>query len=198
MNGVLVVLVGFCLIFGEALFAWKDSFLTVAQMRARGLISGIPLLGHGGIWSDALMLTPMLAIITYKYANQWSAKSILLAAVVSLVFTIIMCVVWVKGGFTTPESLTHDGTLTIAGWLHAVYMLGALAIILLFYFATSRLTSTPVIIVSLILAAHVVIANHIPLSLIGPDWYNGRNYRDLSTWAMVIVIWGALTWRIIS
>lgn len=198
MNGILVVLAGFCLILGEVLFASVDSFLTVAQMRTRGLTNGIPLLGHGGIWSDALMLTPMLAIITYKYANQWSTKSILLMVIVSLVITRLMCAIWIKSGYAMPESLTHDGMLTIAGWLHAVYMLGALAIILLFYFATSCLTSTPVIIVSLILAAHVVIASHIPLSLIGPDWYNSRNYRDLSTWTMVIMIWGTLTWRIIS
>lgn len=197
MNGILIGLIGYFLILGEALFAWKDSFLTVEQMRNRGLANGIPLLAHGGILGDAIILTPMLSWLVYKYSDQWKVNGVIDMAVVSAVITIAMCFIWVKFGLITPEALTHDGILTVAGLFHGLYMTGALAIILLTFFYT-QLTFVPAVIISLVLGMHLIIGNHIPLSFLKFRWYAGQNYRDIPTWLQIAVLWGLMAWRCIK
>ncbi|MGB2790987.1 MAG: hypothetical protein WBC29_00335, partial [Candidatus Moraniibacteriota bacterium] len=93
--------------------------------------------------------------------------------------------------------LTHGGAMTIAGYIHAVYMAVALAIIVLFFFysGVSREAAT---VVAMVLAIHVIYGTHITLGLYAPSWYPDRPHKQLITWVIVLVCWGALIWRCVT
>jgi hypothetical protein len=197
--GVIIGLLCYFLILGEGVCARADNFLTVTQMKDGGITNGIPLLGHGGILSDAILLTPMMIFVVRNYSNQWSGWSIICASVVSVIITAVMHIMWVKGAVLMPEALTHDGKLTEAGGFHAGYMMIALVIIVLFYFATESISREHIIAISVLLAIHLVVGTHVPLSLLARfgaiDWYSGRNYRDPATLGLIAFVWGILIRR---
>lgn len=194
MNGLYIGLIGYLLIVSEIICAWNDNFLFPEQMIRRGLKHGIPLAAHGGIWGDWLIITPMIVIITQAYSSQWSLTQISAMLSVSAMVTISMCLMWIHLGKTTPESLSHNGLLTLAGFIHAIYMIIALTIILLFFFY-SNIALWHMIIIAIILGFHIIIGNHIILSLVSPPWYKGKNHRDLSVWSQLAVIWILMAWR---
>lgn len=196
--GILVAVLGLLAVFGEAYFANEDSFLTVAQMRAKGFQRGIPLLAHAGVWGDLIILTPLLSVLIGLHGNLWSASDIAVASAIGVVITIGMGFLWVKGAENgLPESLTHGGAMTIAGYIHAVYMAAALAIIVLFFFYSGA-SREAAMVVSVVLAIHVIYGTHIALGLYAPSWYPDRPHNQLVTWITVLVCWGALIWRCVT
>jgi len=201
INAVLIVPLGcYYMIFCEFESSAADRFLTVRQMRSRGVDYGIPLIGHLGIWSDIILLTPLLSFIAYQYGQQWSFEAIMMAAIPALIITMIIARVWVRGGRVVPEALTHDGRMTNAGLWHASYTVAALTVLFLFYFATD-LRSAPVATVSWLLAIHVFLGSHIPLSLMRYysrmhfRWYRWPTYEEFYVWLVLWLIWAFLAWR---
>jgi hypothetical protein len=93
---VIVVVAGLLLIVAQVIAAYMDSFLTVAQMKAKGFEKGLPLLYHAGIWGD-LIITPVLAYIVANHASEWHRSDIVLAHVISVVAIIGFGFLWVFG-----------------------------------------------------------------------------------------------------
>lgn len=196
-QGILVLLMGLLAVVGQVYFAYEDKFLTVAQMQARGFgfVKGLPLVAHAGIWGDLIILTPLLAVIVGLYADHWSMSNIVTTAVIGVIVTIGMGFVWVKAAeHGLPEAHTHDGRITVAGFIHAVYMAAAIAVIGLFFFY-SDISQKAATVVAVILAVHVIYGTHIVLGLIAPSWYPDRPHKQVLTWVIVFVCWGALVWR---
>jgi hypothetical protein len=192
---IMVIMFGIFSVMMQVLFAYYDSFLTVKQMQSRGIMQGIPLIAHAGIWGDLIFITPLLAYIVNSYRNMWSLHDILLALAISGVVTIGMSILWVKGAEKgLPEAHTYEGKVTPAGYWHALYMFFAVMIIILFYFF-SDITRTAASIVSIILGVHVFYGTHIVLGLIGPSWFSNRPHKQPITWATVGICWLLLAWR---
>lgn len=72
-----VVLGGYC--------ASLNSFLTVGQMRARGINHGLPFIAHLGMWGDLFIITPLVAIIVSRYSEKWSMGNVILASVIAII-----------------------------------------------------------------------------------------------------------------
>ena len=191
---IVVFFVGSILVVAQVLAAFLDSFLTVTQMRMKGFEKGLPLLYHAGIWGD-LLITPVLAYIVAAHASEWHRNDIVIAHVIGVVLIVVMGLVWVNGAKNgLPEAHTYGGKLTVAGWIHAVYFIEAIAGIILFFFF-SKISQTEAELVAAFLAIHVVYGTHIFLGLAAPEWFPNRPHKDPVTWAVIGVSWTALIWR---
>jgi hypothetical protein len=179
----------------QGIFAYNDNFFTVTQMRAKGFEKGVPLLYHLGIWGDFLILTPLMSYIVAKYGDQWQTKEIYSSGIIGIVSIIVLGFIWAKSAqHGLPESHTYGGKITAAGFVHAVYFVVVLAVIILTFFYTA-ISQEAAIIIAVILGLHVVYGTHMVLGLIGPSWYSDRPHENPLTWAIILVSWGLLLWR---
>jgi len=179
----------------QAIFAYNDSFLTVAQMQAKGFAKGLPLLYHGGIWGDFVFLTPLLAYLFAKYNGQWNERDILKSSAIGTVAIMVMGFIWVKAAQNgLPEAHTYNGGVTMAGSIHGMYFVVAITIILMTFFHTA-ISKKAATIIAVILGLHIVYGTHIVLGLIGPAWYTDRPHENPVTWITILVSWALLFWR---
>ena len=192
---VVMAIFGLVMVGAQVLCANNDSFLTVQQMQARGFKNGLPLMWHAGIWGDFVILTPLLAYIVARYADQWYRADIIISLAIGIVAIIGFGFMWINGAkHGLPEAHTHGGHMTGAGFFHAIYFVVAIAVILLVFFHT-EISQKAASVIAVILGIHVVYGTHIMLGLIAPPWYPDRPQSNPVTWAIVLVSWGLLAWR---
>lgn len=166
--GIAVVLIAELLVAAGAAAAYKDKFFFVRQMKERGFEKGFPFVIHGAMWSDLFIISPLVGFLVAAYASQWSVESWVIAGVAGMLVSLALhFFVYLKG--TLPGSHGYNGNLTTAGWIHVVYTALALQIIALFYFATTSIDHTHLLITSILLALHL------PTGLIGQLWANKRH-----------------------
>lgn len=192
--GIAIALIGTALVIGQIISAYRDSFLTVRQMKSRGFPEGIPLLYHGGIWGDAFVLTPLLAYIAMEYGKSWNDIVVIsIATIFSLTVTIFMVHLWVNNSRSgLPEAHACKGKLTTAGLLHAIYMAVAVLIIMLFFSYLSNAPFWTIIAVTAILGFHVIYGTHIVLGWCKPKWYPERPHQQSFVWIVVGGSWATL------
>lgn len=134
-----------------------DGFLTRAQMLwVHNSAKGYSFMEHGGMWADALIVTPLLAYLmaSYKFAYASTGSMTFLGAV-SALWILLATKVYAPAGAEMPEAHAHDGYVTVAGWLHVLYAAVATWIVALVYvpnMAEPPISSTDVIITSVALS----------------------------------------------
>jgi hypothetical protein len=155
----------------------------------------IPYIWHGGIWADWTVITAV-CYIAGQYANRWTSHDILVCVTVSAVLSAIMHVAYcyvcpIAGHLVDPRLGTGLARLTWGGWYHALYFVGVLSVILLFYLYTP---DAPRLAMSLALTAFV------PLAVWQPGWYTAKvmsltntGHIDAAGWVQAIAIW-AVVW----
>jgi hypothetical protein len=161
------------MVIAQGMAADRDGFCTSKQLKKRG-IQGLPFAYHGGMWADAFLFGPLVARLVEKYHHEWSVLAWILAFLLGTALSVVMHMMYIWGGRELPEAHTHDGKLTIAGWIHFMYMTLGFTIILLFYVGTDR-TPLATMVVSGLLLIHVTIGIHLPLRAwvkkAKPVWY---------------------------
>jgi len=181
-------------IFGVLLggiFAYDNHFLTVSQMKMRGIERGLPFIAHGGMWGDLLIVTPIAGMMVYYHGEQWTLLQIIICSIGGVVASGLMHQLYLSSAF--PEAHIKNHKLTEAGMVHVVYMAGMLSIMFLFYFCTGHVSPSLVITSSILLTIHIMFGNHIPLGLWRPTWY-GRK-PDMTAYVTVMVTGIVLAWR---
>lgn len=164
----------------QIMFAWTDSFLTPTQM-LRVTSQGLPFSGHGGMWGDFFFISALAAVIIATYGAEWSGMEIVLAGAIGFAVSYVMHETYKKGPYL--EAHVQHGHLTAAGWVHLVYMAGALAVIGLYYVSAPY---TPWMwLASALLILHTVAGTHVILGLMRPTWYPGRPLQNPQTWAAI-------------
>lgn len=179
----IVLAAGFLLLYLQALAAHDDKMLTPAQMQAAGVKEGLPFSAHGGMWGDAV-LTLWLAFLVFAFGENWNLYTWGVAAVIGGATSAAMHEQYRRG--TIREAHVKHNMLTTAGYLHFVYMWGAIAILVLFYLFTPNAASQVTWATTILLVVHVVVANHFVLGLLAPPWYPGRPFKSLIGWATVL------------
>lgn len=128
---------------------------------------------HGGMWSDLLLL-PIANAVTLPHltVGPWIAGAVLLSAMASG---------WVHYHWYRSWSTSHScehmwpcrpaGTwyrdLSVAGWLHVLYVTGELTILI--GFLIHPMPDATVLVVAAVFTIHV------PIGLLQPRWFlNGR------------------------
>lgn len=184
------------LVIGGALAAYRDSFFFVSQMKKRGFTQGFPFVIHGGMWSDFFIISPLIAFLTYQYADQWSAAEWVVAGIIGMIISLLLhFLVYIKGSL--PGSHGYGGKTTIAGWLHILYTGLALAVLALFYFSTSGIHRDVLTIVSVILALHpfTPLVGQALANKYGPEWFPENPLTTPAIWIALLVIWLFIIWR---
>ncbi len=161
----LVVLVQFPL-------AWLDCLLTPRQMQKLWGRQGIPLLYHGAMPSDSIIISPLVAYLVAMHGNEWIPEQIFSMGLLGLIVCGALHHSWMKSKF--PEAHMSEGTLLITGWVHAFYLWVNLSVIGLYYSGAMRMDQMPELcVVSGLLVLHVILANHAVLRWWKPEWYPG-------------------------
>jgi hypothetical protein len=179
----------------QAYYSWRDQMLTPAQMRSHGISQGLPFLAHGGMWSDATLFAALMATIINAYGNQWKLLQCGVALSIGLAGSSIMH--WgVYADNVLPETHVRDGAITTPGIVHFFYMAAGIAVTILFYTCTARLTRKAALSVSALILTHVVIGTHVPLriwaKLVRPGWYPEQSVFDSTNAVTIVGIFGAL------
>ncbi len=172
---------GEALVVLQALFSWFDGMLTPTQMRASGYDKGLPFLGHGGMWSDVVIVSPLIAAAVALYGATWSPDHIVVAVFVGLVCSILMHLTYL--GAKYPEAHVQFGELTTAGMVHVFYMAVAFAVLFLLYFGTVPLPASWFLwMTSVLLVIHIAVGTHVVLGIVKPTWYAGDPLHSWGTW----------------
>lgn len=137
-----------------ALSSHFDLFFSKGEMIRAGYDYGTPFNMHGGMWGDVILISPLMALI-WTWQAEWKNSATLCCLIIASMVSALMHISYRKGGLLVPNWAAHDGKLTFAGKIHQIYMAGALALILLFYFATPGLSVNAILITSGILAVHI-------------------------------------------
>ncbi len=151
----------------SAAAAWREN----CWVRRPGLDMGF--VDHGGMWGD-LILLPIAngVIVPHLTIGPWIAPAVIVATLAS---------VWVhqhwhcrnggrrEGGHSRehmwpsrPKGTWH-GDLSRAGWLHVLYVIGELSILI--GFLAHSIPSAVVLVVAAVLTIHV------PIGLLQPRWF---------------------------
>lgn len=164
--------------------AYIDNWLTVRQMKDAGDEQGLPLIWHLGIWSQALIVTPLLGFIVERYGAQWSLGYRMLALLAVSPLSIAMCLTYVHDEI--PGAFGGKGRVTPATAVLCAYMTVALAILFLFFFATRGVESKHAIPIMWLLMIHVVVGTHTVLKIWAPTWFPSMPAVDQPT----ALVWG--------
>lgn len=164
----------------QGCFASRDVILTRRQMLS-WTRTGLPFLAHGGMWGDALLISPLVAAVVAYSGGQWSWKRVAVAVLVGLAASFAMHETYQR--IPWPEAHVYSRHLTEAGWVHLVYMAAVIAALLLYYFDAQY---TPLMwLVSAFLVLHIAVGNHVVLGLVRPAWYPGRPLQNVQTWVTI-------------
>jgi hypothetical protein len=135
--------------------------------RRPGLAMGFA--DHGGMWDDMILLPIANAVITPHLAEgRWIVAAVVLATAAS----VFVHIHWYRGhrDSHSPEHMWPSrpfGTwlrdLSIAGWLHVLYVIGELSLLVGFL-----LHPMPPAVVALVTAIFTI---HVPIGLLQPRWF---------------------------
>jgi len=136
-------------------------------VKRTGLAMGFA--NHGGMWDD-LILLPIAnaAIVPHLTVGGWLAPALAVATVAS----IVVHVHWYRGHrvLHSPEhmwpSRPHGSwlrDLSMAGWLHVLYVTGELALLAGFLVHSMPLTT--------VLVVTAIFTIHVPIGLLQPRWF---------------------------
>jgi hypothetical protein len=122
------------LILAQFIEAGLDKFGTRKQLKARG-VDGYCFTQHGGMLSDVIIVSPIVAYILSKHwFDLFGWRSILIGAI-DIVVVLKLLSVYRVWSVKTPEAHAHNGKITIAGWIHTVYAVIGIWTVAMFYFA---------------------------------------------------------------
>lgn len=181
----------------QAFLAYEDRFLTVSQMRQRGIDQGLPFAWHFAMWSDLVIISPLAAYLIGQYHRRWSLPSMLASLAIGLVSSGFLH--WLYSHSGMPEAHVQNHALTAAGMVHAIYMCIAFSVFLQFFLFTQDVAPRVLGVVSVLLLIHVFIGTHMVLGILNiafpQDWYPGQPLRSILGWATIVALAAGVLWR---
>jgi hypothetical protein len=173
--------------------AWREG----NWRRRPGLAMGFA--DHGGMWDDVILLPfANAAIVPYLTIGPWLIATLALSAAAS----IAIHVHWYRGDRDThsPEHMwpgrphgTWHLDLSVAGWLHVLYVIGELTLL-----GGFLVHDMPRLVVLLVAAIFTI---HVPIGLLQPRWFVTGRLASLAEqplllpclvmlWLVVAIKWG--------
>lgn len=163
--------------------------LTKKQTIKNGFLGSHSCLSHTGVWGDVLLI-PWLAGIIFTYHDGWGFGDWFWLGLITTLTTMLFHAIWARAGILD-HNIAKKDHLTVAGWLHFIFMSAMLTLVALFYFATEDISNDHMFWVSLLLGAHVT------LSTMVLEWKR-MGKPTLMGVSTTVVVWSILGWRYFS
>lgn len=174
----------------QVVLAYRDHFLTVSQMRERGISDGLPFMWHFGMWGDLFIVSPLAAYVTGRYWHRWRSRWMLLSLAVGLLVSCLLS--WTYTLSVLPEAHVQNHQLTATGVWHLFYMAAALAVFVQFFFLTERVSRRCLGIVSMLLLANLLFGTHMVLGIgktvVPLDWWSARPLKSAVGWTILATV----------
>jgi hypothetical protein len=166
---MLCYLVLSCLfVLAEFAFAYWDGYAFPWQVRASAPHPAVFLdfSRHAGMWSDFLIINPILSYLLYTHGKSWDLGEVAIVFTVTALAGTISLIPLLEDSRTTPSAFSRDGLLTVVGAMHHVYFIvGTTAIIMFYIFTPVRLIkSGEAIIITICVLVHWA------LGVLQPAW----------------------------
>jgi hypothetical protein len=170
-------------------FAELNGMATEMQMYEKfNFLEGIPLLDHWGFLGAATLITLTLSVIVPTYSFFWTPEQLFFSFTASTIISVPMSYIWTKATKTMvtkngevkkglPEAMAIEGHITMVGILLVVFMIPAMTCFFQFYFC-SNVSKEADLVVSLVVAIHLIFSSHIPLHIRKPHMYPRNPLRD--------------------
>ncbi len=180
----------------QVAYAFIDGTLTPGQMERRWPgVKHLPLMRHWGIILDFILVSPLLAGLLASYSQAWVRKHIGVAIILAAILGGMMFRSWNGSSKDVYDSFARNGTALLNGWVHYIYMVIALTVILMFYYSTPRVGFGAATGVTLLLLLHVAVG------MFQPRMY-AWHYIDKKTTQqffivvlLLIVSWGRIAFK---
>jgi len=150
---------------------------------------------HGGMWGDLLLLPVANAAIVPGLGPGWWMVPALAGATLASMW---LHDYWYRGRAVahSPEHMwpaRRNGSwrrdLSIAGWLHVIYVIGELALLVGFLIHPLPLAT--------VLLAAAVFTIHVPIGLLQPRWFLTRQVASLRQQPLLVPCLAAL-WIVVA
>lgn len=126
----------------QGVLAYADGYFTRAQLwRCHGeekASRGYVFLEHGGMWFDFLILSPLVAHIVGCYELAYDSWMSIILLTVCILFSYKLGTGYTAVSLKTPEAHAHDGHTTVAGYIHGMYAILAMWVLVLFYLTPTQ------------------------------------------------------------
>ena len=181
----------------QIIFANRDGMLTVEQMNGRGVSVGFPLIWHFAVWSDAVCIAPLAALLVYAFGHAWNALNVTVAAALCACISVALTTIFTL----TPiqDAWMHHHATTPAGIAHLTFMITAMPPIVLLLFDTPHADPRTIATCSMLLVIHAFIGLNMVLGVVAQvtplPWYPSRPLGDPLGWLQITVIAVAFWWR---
>jgi hypothetical protein len=186
-----------CLVIVQGLLARQDHFLTVSQMRQRGIEQGLPFVWHFAMWGDILIVSGLAAYLIGRHSFSWHGSRVLASFAIGLALAIFLG--WTYTFSKIPEAHIQNHQLTIAGVVHIFYMAIALAVFIQFFLFTKNVSVRLLTVTSLLLFIHVFFGTHMALGILKAihplSWYPVQPLKSLFGWITIATVAFGLVWR---
>ncbi|MHB8860456.1 MAG: hypothetical protein ACYC48_01835 [Minisyncoccota bacterium] len=176
-----------------ALLAYLGGTLMPGQMMRKYPGFSFSFMANGAMWGNLILISLAMYVIG-KYKGEWSDGAVSLTLVMGIIVSYALFrFVYLKGKF--PDALAGGGRpISLAGWVIIFYLGAVLAATVLFYFC-SRPTTDDVIVVGILLALYIVVANHVVLNFLNNRYHFPwcpRIFEEESTPLRIMIGSGAL------
>lgn len=191
---ITILLVGSVLVLIQGLSSFLDGFITQSQMIDRGVMNGYSFMEHGGMWADFLIITPTVAFIVNEYQLPYASTRSMVILAVATVGLVLAAYQWQQLAAFTPEAHAHNGYTTVAGYIHLIYAIISMWIIVLFLISPYWLNVQKhhLIIIAVLLSIWAILG----VMKFSPRW-TCENGIKIQVAVEVFIIWVATAGRIV-
>lgn len=146
-----------------ALDSYRTHYFGSWQIRPKTLKKEGFFVEHSGMWLDVVMVSWLVPVLMDKCWRNWSGFEITVAVMVSIFITAFMLHKWRLDGKDMEEAFVQKGQLTTAGWIHGLYMIIAISVVILYYCATPPAEANQCVdLVTIALALHITVSLAVP------------------------------------
>ncbi len=169
--------VGWGLMGLQALLAHMARRLTTAQMQADGVSVGINFSNHGSTRWVIFALVPLMATLVALYADQWSWERWTVALMIGIIISVPMHLSWTFAPY--PDFMVAGPWKpSLAAYPHIVLFVGVVAILVLTYTGTARLSPLMVQLTAAYITWHVFVGNHMLRKTFPPAGFPPYEFWD--------------------
>ncbi len=165
--GLWIITGSVLLVASEAIVSYfcEENFFP-SQISKKWAMNGIPFAYHGGVWSDVLLLPPMMAYIVGNYGSSWTTEDVLKMGAAGVAVTLANHILLITTQ-PIPDSFgwkKNKWDAVIA--FHFVYMSVYVALAGLFFFYSKGVSTAAAVTVAIVLGIHTAFGTHVPLGML--------------------------------